>query len=1028
MKRKWLKGRLSLFISMSILLLLINIATGDNWIKVDLGKPYDSSYQVGLSDVFIGDGDRDGYNEAFFSCRDNGHIYGIKMNNNTMNWFDAGLPINASLVFSDTIIVGDADNDGLSELYSSCSKYSGPATNHIYQIIKQGDSWNSSDIGASGSYCEKICIGDGDNDGNNELYSADENGHVYKFIKKNQWNNIDIGNSSRIFYNTWFTPGMTDIIIGDADNDGDNEIYAASEDNHIYQFKFNKTSWIMKDLGAGEIYPPSGGIVSVKIADIDKDGRNELYGLSYYNSTVWRYDWNSTSGSWVIVKIVTIGTNLDASDMDIGDLGSDGMSDLYIGTNDKHIYQVSYNGTNDQWVASSIGSTDGFPNALKIGSIGNDSNSQELFIASSDGHAYQFFTDRTPPNNPTIFSDTHPIPGDWYTKSEVHILWEDVGSDISGIDGYSILWDNEPLTIPDNIKDLEQITHGIRKTLPDGNNWYFHIRAVDNSGNWNTTASHFGPICIDSVSPEIDSLEINGGVVWTNNSIVTLTLNATDSSPSSGLWQMAFSNDGLSWSDWEPYAQSRIGWDLCNTVYGSSNDGDTYWVFANVRDRSKNEAQTGKIAMASINLDIIKPDISSLLINQGAQYTNLSIVELRVFASDLPPNSGLEKISFSNDGLHWSNWVDWVEIFNWSLISDPGGYLSEGNRTVYCRVMDRAGNIGIPLSDSIFFDMQPPIQVGIRINDGNEYTNNSAVILSIFAIDPYPSSGLKAMAISLDGTNWNPWLSFSDKYPYESSLNEGLLTVYIQIMDYAGNVGVMNSSSIILDPIPPTVTILNLPTKLDDFNFTVSWIGYDNLSGVRGYYMQYQDLNSSGSWIDWLDNVTIMNSTFHGLDGHSYSFRARAEDNAGNLGRYPILGTEPVQIDIPKPLVSITEPVAYSVITGAFTIKGNASHLKAGKHIEYVQIQLDNGTWITVNGTNNWTFQMESTNLLNGPHVVRARSFDGTKYSDIESSEFIVKNVKIKQYDITIEVYSWIIVFLIIILIIFGIVLFRMKR
>jgi len=72
----------------------------------------------------------------------------------------------------------------------------------------------------------------------------------------------------------------------------------------------------------------------------------------------------------------------------------------------------------------------------------------------------------------------------------------------SGVDGYSIVWDNNANALPPKMKDIEEdVTSVTSATLADGKDWYFHIRSVDNVGNWDETAAHIGPFYIDVTPP-----------------------------------------------------------------------------------------------------------------------------------------------------------------------------------------------------------------------------------------------------------------------------------------------------------------------------------------------------------------------------------------------------------------------------------------------------------------------------------------------------------------------------------------------
>ena len=70
-------------------------------------------------------------------------------------------------------------------------------------------------------------------------------------------------------------------------------------------------------------------------------------------------------------------------------------------------------------------------------------------------------------------------------------------------------------------------------------------------------------------------------------------------------------------------------------------------------------------------------------------------------------------------------------------------------------------------------------------------------------------------------------------------------------------------------------------------DFVVHWSGIDGLSGVVGYDVQARDLYEDGLWWWWQAATTAMTGTFHGVQGHTYAFRSRALDRAGNWEDWP---------------------------------------------------------------------------------------------------------------------------------------------
>jgi hypothetical protein len=61
---------------------------------------------------------------------------------------------------------------------------------------------------------------------------------------------------------------------------------------------------------------------------------------------------------------------------------------------------------------------------------------------------------------------------------------------------------------------------------------------------------------LDTVSPT-GSVEINGGTRITTSRTVTLTLDATDPSPGTGVTSMRIKNASGDWTAWQPYAESK---------------------------------------------------------------------------------------------------------------------------------------------------------------------------------------------------------------------------------------------------------------------------------------------------------------------------------------------------------------------------------------------------------------------------------------------------------------------------------------
>jgi hypothetical protein len=66
----------------------------------------------------------------------------------------------------------------------------------------------------------------------------------------------------------------------------------------------------------------------------------------------------------------------------------------------------------------------------------------------------------------------------------------------------------------------------------------------------------------------------------------------------------------------------------------------------------------------------------------------------------------------------------------------------------------------------------------------------------------------------------------------------------------------------------------------------VTWSGEDAASGIAGYDIQIRE-DADGTWTVWLTSTMTLSAAFTGKSGHTYFFRSRAVDSAGNLEAWP---------------------------------------------------------------------------------------------------------------------------------------------
>ena len=130
-----------------------------------------------------------------------------------------------------------------------------------------------------------------------------------------------------------------------------------------------------------------------------------------------------------------------------------------------------------------------------------------IFLPGSGGPP-PLLADTVSPADPSMVRSSSHRPGSPSTDRTVEITWSeavdqepraDLPQNVSGVDGYSIDWSTAPNTLPDTAKDLDSHVKQTTSRLLSLGSWWFHLRTVDNAGNWTSTV-HLGPFIIIPVT------------------------------------------------------------------------------------------------------------------------------------------------------------------------------------------------------------------------------------------------------------------------------------------------------------------------------------------------------------------------------------------------------------------------------------------------------------------------------------------------------------------------------------------------
>lgn len=261
--------------------------------------------------------------------------------------------------FQHGVFVGDGDNNSLQEVF---------VTNRNAKITKfgwLGSAWSKAALppAPSGENYNDVLVADLDRDQARELYAAAQDNHVYQF-KGTEWTKTDLGVGGG---------KITALAAGDGDNDGELELYAACEDGHAYQFDYNG-AWTRTDIGS-----QSSALIAVAVGDGNNDGEFEVYAAGQDHTV---YEFKKTT-AWSDNSIGSGGGAMYG--LAVADADHDGGAEVYGANEDHKVYQ--FKKTAATWGRQVIGEGGGVLFKLAA-SDGDNAGSDKLYCACGDSHIY----------------------------------------------------------------------------------------------------------------------------------------------------------------------------------------------------------------------------------------------------------------------------------------------------------------------------------------------------------------------------------------------------------------------------------------------------------------------------------------------------------------------------------------------------------------------------------------------------------------------------------------------------------------
>jgi hypothetical protein len=253
----------------------LKLWNGIDWINDRMSNHMPVSYSIGA--VFIGDADNDTKNEIVAASPQGDCVYIYKWTGST--WRESKVNVGNNPV---SVYVGDADNDGDNEIVTAnYNVKDGVSEAHLTVAATQA-AWDS---GTEDSFAsaltddeEPVAITDGTNENTISIVLWDD--------EKEKWTvtTVYVGN------------GPHSVFIHDADNDGSNEIITANfggSDISLVKWDSVTKSWVYSTT-----VPVGSAPYAVFIADIDGDGDNDTITANHKPGVVIVRKWDSVTNNW----------------------------------------------------------------------------------------------------------------------------------------------------------------------------------------------------------------------------------------------------------------------------------------------------------------------------------------------------------------------------------------------------------------------------------------------------------------------------------------------------------------------------------------------------------------------------------------------------------------------------------------------------------------------------------------------------------------------------------------------------------
>ncbi len=545
--------------------------------------------------------------------------------------------------------------------------------------------------------------------------------------------------------------------------------------------------------------------------------------------------------------------------------------------------------------------------------------------------------------------------------AQIYLFYD---TDNEGYDG--ILINQQPISEDSDIDEYAWDT----KDMMEGS--YYIYAGINDSLNPPVYDYSDGYVSIDhaNVRPNVEITSPTGGTVTG-----TVTIRGTANDPDkNNIESVYISIDNIvnwklatgttSWScEWDTTKYSNGE----HTIYAKSYDGE----------------DSSEIVQVTVTVDNggnIAPQVSITYPGDGT--TVSGEIEIRGTASDEDGFVQMVEIWIDDEG-----WREVEGTTDWNYDWDTTGS-TNGEHTIRAKAKDDLGLYSQEKSIIVIVNNGGNIVPSIEItsHSGGEIVGGTLQIKGT-AVDH--DGDVELVEVKVDNDDWDTATGTTSwVYPWDTTMyNNGEHLIYARAKDDVDGYSQISSVTLIVNNggnIPPIVNIISPTggTVSDTVQIRGTTSDLDGDDTIVSVQIKIDD-----SW-DYADGITDWSYSWDTttLDDGNYTIFVRAFDGID----YSMVKNVTVYVDNPhKPILTITSEIP-KVVSGTITIKGTVSDVD-GEVIK-IEIQIDDDEWKKIEGTTDWSFELDTTKLSNGKHTLRIKVYDNEGEYTLETLNFTVEN------------------------------------